>query len=159
VCSPDTHSAADWPADTTRLLALALVVAVAGFATLWPSTGLLPALLGLTLLGIGLGNLYLMEISLAVALAPEQSALASGRVVAVTSFAVLLAPLTVGTLADHTSLTVAIGIVPIMLVLAAAGLTLVWRSRTPASQISEMAGVMGDGSLGVRRATQSRRKG
>ena len=123
--------------DPARLLALALVMAVGGFATLWPSTGPLSALLGLTLLGIGLGNLYPMGISLAVALAPEQSALASGRVVAVTSFAVLLAPLTVGTLADQTSLTIALGVVPIMLVLAAAGLTLVWRARTRASRVSE----------------------
>ena len=134
-------------------------MAVGGFATLWPSTGPLPALLGLTLLGIGLGNLYPMRISLAVALAPEQSSLASGRVVAVTSFAVLLAPLTVGTLADQTSLMVALGVVPIMLVLAAAGLILVWRVRTRGSQVREMADVMSDGSLGVRRETQSRRKG
>lgn len=80
-----------------------------------------------------------MGVSLAVALAPEQSALASGRVVAVTSFAVLLAPLTVGTVADQTSLTVALGVVPIMLVVAAAGLTLVWRARTQASRVSETA--------------------
>jgi hypothetical protein len=45
-----------------------------------------------------------------------------------TSFAVLLAPLTVGTLADATSLTAALGVVPVMLVLAAAGLTLVRRA-------------------------------
>jgi hypothetical protein len=53
--------------------------------------------------------------------------------VAVTSFAVLLAPLTVGTLADATSLKAALGAVPVVLVLAAAGLTLVRRARTPAS--------------------------
>jgi hypothetical protein len=47
--------------------------------------------------------------------------------------AVLLAPLTVGTLADATSLKAALGAVPVMLVLAAAGLTLVRRARTPAS--------------------------
>jgi hypothetical protein len=49
------------------------------------------------------------------------------------SFAVLLAPLTVGTLADATSLKAALGVVPVMLVLAAAGLTLLRRARTPAS--------------------------
>jgi len=37
-----------------------------------------------------------------------------------TSFAVLLAPLTVGTLADATSLTAALGVVPVVLALAAA---------------------------------------
>jgi hypothetical protein len=47
-----------------------------------------------------------------------------------TSFAVLLAPLTVGTLADATSLTAALGVVPVVLALAAVGLTLVRRART-----------------------------
>jgi hypothetical protein len=74
-----------------------------------------------------------MGISVTVALAPTQAVLASGRAVAMTSFAVLLAPLTVGTLADATSLKAALGVVPVMLVLAAAGLTLLRRARTPAS--------------------------
>jgi hypothetical protein len=39
----------------------------------------------------------------------------------------------VGTLADATSLRAAFGIVPVALALAAAGLTLVGRARTPAS--------------------------
>jgi hypothetical protein len=65
--------------------------------------------------------------------------LASGRAVAMTSFAVLLAPLTVGTLADATSLKAALGVVPVMVVLAAAGLTLVRRARTPASPAPETA--------------------
>ena len=96
-----------------------------GFAVLWPSTGPAQALVGLSLLGIGLGNLFPMGMSVTVALAPGRAVLASGRAVAVTSFAVLLAPLTVGTLADATSLTAALGVVPVILVLAAAGLTLV----------------------------------
>jgi hypothetical protein len=45
-----------------------------------------------------------------------------------TSFAVLLAPLTVGNLADATSLRAALGVVPVVLVLAATGLTLVRRA-------------------------------
>jgi hypothetical protein len=59
--------------------------------------------------------------------------------VAMTSFAVLLAPLTVGTLADATSLTAALGAVPVMLLLATAGLTLLRRARTPASPPPETA--------------------
>jgi hypothetical protein len=50
-----------------------------------------------------------------------------------TSFAVLLAPLTVGALADATSLTAALGVVPVILALAAAALTLVRRAQTQAS--------------------------
>ena len=99
--------------DPVRLLALALAVTAAGFAVLWPSTGPVQALVGLSLLGIGLGNLFPMGMSVTVALAPGRAALASGRAVGVTSFAVLLAPLTVGTLADATSLTAALGVVPI----------------------------------------------
>jgi fucose permease len=117
--------------DPARLLALALGVAAAGFTVLWPSTSPAQALVGLSLLGIGLGNLFPMATSVAVALAPERAMLASGRAVMMSAFAVVLAPLTVGTLADATSLTAALGVVPVFLVLAAAGLTLVGRARTP----------------------------
>jgi fucose permease len=125
--------------DPARLLGLALAAAAAGFAILWPSKGPAQALVGLSLLGIGLGNLFPMGLSVTVALAPGHAVLASGRAVAMTSFAVLLAPLTVGTLADTTSLTAALGVVPVMLALAAAGLTLVFRARTPASGAPETA--------------------
>jgi hypothetical protein len=72
-----------------------------------------------------------------VALAPEQAVLASGRAVVTSSFAVLLAPLAVGTLADATSLAAALGVVPVSLVLAAAGLTLVRRARIRAAQLGQ----------------------
>jgi MFS family permease len=119
--------------DPARLLALALAVTAAGFAILWPSTAPAQALVGLSLLGIGLGNLFPMGVSVAVALAPDRAELASGRTVAMSAFAVVLAPLTVGTLADATSLKAALGVVPVMLVLAAAGLTLLRRARIPAT--------------------------
>jgi MFS family permease len=117
--------------DPARLLALALAVAAAGFATLWPSTGPAQALAGLALLGIGLGNLFPLGMAVTVALAPDRAMLASGRAVVTTSFAVLLAPLTVGTLADATSLKTALGVVPVILALAAAGLVAVRRTRAP----------------------------
>lgn len=115
--------------DPTRLLAYALVVAAVGFVILWPSTGLVQALFGLVLVGIGIGNLFPMGMSLTVALVPEQAVLASGRAVSAGSFAVLLAPLTVGTLADATSLKAALGVMPAFLVLAGVGLVLVHRAR------------------------------
>ena len=61
-----------------RLLAIALGITAIGFAIWWLSTAPAPALIGLSLLGIGLGNLFPMRVALAVALAPGQSALASG---------------------------------------------------------------------------------
>jgi fucose permease len=115
--------------DPARLLAFALAVAAAGFAVLWPSTGPVLALVGLSLLGIGLGNLFPMGVSVAVALAPDRAVLASGRAVMMSSFVVVLAPLTVGTLADATSLNSALWVVPVMLVLAAVGLILVRRAQ------------------------------
>jgi MFS family permease len=116
-----------------RLLALALAVTTAGFAVLWLSTGPAQALIGLSLLGIGLGNLFPMGVSVTVALAPGRTALASGRAVGMASFAVLLAPLTVGTLADAMSLKAALGVVPVALMFAAAGLALVRRAQTQPS--------------------------
>jgi MFS family permease len=113
--------------DPARLLASSLAVTAAGFAILWPSTAPAQALAGLSVLGVGLGNLFPMGVSVTVALAPGRAVLASGRAVAMTSFAVLLAPLTVGTLADATSLKAALGVVPVVLALAATGLTLVRR--------------------------------
>ena len=111
-----------------RLLALALVVTAVGFAILWPSASSLQALLGLALLGVGIGNLFPLGLSVTVALAPDQAQQASGKAVFMTSFAVLLAPLTVGTLADATSLTAALAVVPVALACAATGLTIVTRT-------------------------------
>jgi MFS family permease len=127
--------------DPARLLALALAVTATGFAVWWPSTGPVQALVGLSLLGLGLGNLFPMGLSMTVALAPDRAVLASGRAVVATSSSILVVPLAVGTLADATSLTVALGIVPAALALAATALVLVRRaagvptpSRTTASR-------------------------
>ena len=119
--------------DPSRLLALALAVAAVGFAVFWPAGGPVQALAGLALLGVGIGNLFPMALSVAVALAPGQAAAASGRAVTMTSLAVLLAPLTVGALADATSLKVALGVVPVFMCLAAAALVLARRARSDAS--------------------------
>ena len=127
--------------DPARLLAVALAVTAAGFAVLWPSTGPVQAVAGLVVLGIGLGNLFPLALSVVVALVPDRAVLASGRAVAMTSFAVLLAPLAVGALADATSLTAALGIVPVALALAALGLAFVQRARTRAGRASAQAAV------------------
>jgi fucose permease len=76
-----------------------------------------------------LGNLFPLALSVTVALAPGRAVLASGRAIVMASVAVLLAPFTVGTLADATSLTAALGVVPVVLAFAAGALTLVARQR------------------------------
>jgi hypothetical protein len=63
-----------------------------------------------------------------VSLAPGRTQLASARAVMAGSTAVLLAPLTIGALADATSITSALVVVPIMLALAATALAVVERS-------------------------------
>ena len=52
---------------------VALAVTAAGFAVLWPATGPAQALAGLSLIGIGIGNLFPMGMSVTVALAPERA--------------------------------------------------------------------------------------
>ena len=98
--------------DPLRLIAFALTISAAGFAILWPSTEPAQALTGLTLLGVGLGNLFPMGVSVAIALAPDQAGRASARAVTMSACAVLLAPATVGSMADATSLKTALGVVP-----------------------------------------------
>jgi predicted MFS family arabinose efflux permease len=116
-----------------HLLAGALGLTAVGFAILWPATNPATALAGLLVLGLGLGNLFPLGLSVTVGLAPDHAQLASGRAVLVTSTAVLLAPLTVGALADATSIAAALSVVPVALALAAAGLTAVTRAQmTPA---------------------------
>jgi fucose permease len=109
------------------LLALALGVAAIGFVVVWPSVAPVQALIGLALLGVGLGNLFPMGMSVAVGLAPDQAGSASGRAVAVASLAVLVAPLLVGSLADAASLKASLLVVPVLLALAATGLAVVRR--------------------------------
>ena len=125
--------------DPAKLLALALAVSAVGLAILWPSTRPTQALVGLSLLGIGLGTLFPMGMAVTIALAPGQAALASGRAVAASAFAILLAPLTVGAVADATSIRSALGIVPVVLVLAAGGLTIVSRARRRAGDAPQAA--------------------
>jgi predicted MFS family arabinose efflux permease len=112
-----------------RLLAAALALTAVGFALLWPATSPAMALAALLVLGIGLGNLFPLGLSVTVGLAPKHAQLASGRAVLITSAAVLIAPLTVGELADATSITAALAVVPLMLGLAAIGLTAVTRGQ------------------------------
>lgn len=117
------------------LLAFALALTAAGFVVLWPAATPVQAFLGLAVIGAGIGNLFPLGLSVAVALAPGRAAAASGRAVLVSSTAVLLAPLTIGAIADATSLTAAFAVVPVLLVLAAVGLVLVHRSRRHASRV------------------------
>jgi fucose permease len=110
-----------------RLLAVALMIAAAGFALLWPARSPVQVFAGLAVIGVGLGNLFPFALAVTVALAPDRAQLASSRAVLAGSAAVLLAPLTIGALADATSITSALLVVPVMLGLAALALSVVRR--------------------------------
>ena len=114
-----------------RLLAVALVTGAAGFALLWSAGTPGQALAGLTVIGLGIGNLFPLGLALTVSLAPRDAQRASARAATVTSSAVLLAPLTVGTLADATSLSAALAVVPVTLAAAGFLLTVVTRRSSP----------------------------
>jgi hypothetical protein len=92
---------------------------------LWPSASSAQVFAGLFVIGIGLGNLFPFALAVTVALAPDRAQLASSRAVLAGSTAVLAAPLTIGALADATSITSALLVVPVMLGLAAGGLYVV----------------------------------
>ena len=78
---------------------------------------------GLFVIGVGLGNLFPFALGGdASRWRPDRAQLASSRAVLAGSTAVLLAPLTIGALADATSITSALLVVPVMLGLAAVGL-------------------------------------
>jgi MFS family permease len=111
------------------LLAISLVVAATGFVILWTSTGPAQAVVGLVVVGIGIGNLYPLGTSVTMALAPGLAAAASGRAVAMSASAGLLAPLIVGPLADATTLSTGLLVIPAFLGLAGLGLALVVRRQ------------------------------
>ena len=115
--------------DPAPLFASALGAALSGFMIVWPSTEPVQSAAGMLLLGVGLGNLFPMGLSVAVSLTPGQTTAASGRVVLLTSVAILLAPLTVGTLADATSLKSSLLVIPALIALAALALGVVHRVR------------------------------
>lgn len=74
---------------------------------------------GLFLAGLGAGNLYPLTLALAVGAAADQSDMATARASLASGLAILLLPLTLGSLADALGLRTAYGIVFGLLALAA----------------------------------------
>ena len=115
------------------LAAGALACAAAGVAVLWAAATPAVAAAGLLLAGVGVGNLFPLGLTLAVATAPSLTTLASARVTLVASVAILTGPLLVGRLADAVDLTAALGVVPACLAVAAAALGISARRARPAA--------------------------
>ncbi|THF85321.1 MFS transporter [Deinococcus sp. KSM4-11] len=103
---------------TRDLVVAALLLTGAGFSVFWLSHDPGLQLGGLLLTGLGVANLYPLTLSLALATALEAADLASARVSLAVGLAILVAPLSLGALADRIDLQVAYGLVPCMLLTA-----------------------------------------
>jgi fucose permease len=119
---------------TAALLATTLCVALVGFPLFWHSPGSLLTLAGLFVTGLGIGGVYPLGVSAAIASAPENTDGAAARLAVGAGGALLVAPFVLGALADRIGIATAFGIVVPML-LAALSLALVAGRRgrrTPA---------------------------
>jgi fucose permease len=102
----------------TALLAVTLCVALVGFPLFWFSAGTTLTLLGLLLTGLGIGSVYPLGVSAALAAAPDNTDAAAARLAVAGGGAVLLAPFALGALADRVGIGAAFGIVAPMLLTA-----------------------------------------
>jgi predicted MFS family arabinose efflux permease len=105
------------------LLSATLCVALAGFPLFWLSTVPALSLLGLFVVGLGVGSVYPLAISVAVATVPDQTDTATARLGLAGGGAILSAPFVLGAFADRVGIERAYGLV-VPLLLAAVVLTL-----------------------------------
>jgi fucose permease len=109
------------------LLLMTFCVALAGFPVFWLSAAPALNLLGLFVVGLGVGSIYPLAISVGVATAPGRTDTAAARLGLAGGGAILTAPFVLGAFADRVGIERAYGIV-VPLLLAAVVLTLLaWR--------------------------------
>jgi MFS family permease len=114
---------------TAEQIALAALLATAvGFSVFWLSPVAPASVVGILVAGLGVGPLYPMTLGLAIAPAPELAALAASRGTMASGVAILVAPFTLGALADLAGLGLAFGVVVIFIILAAVLLLAAHRS-------------------------------
>ena len=97
------------------LLAATLSAALLGFPLFWLSPGAPLALSGLFVTGLGIGGVYPLGVSAAIASAPANTDVAASRLAVGGSGAILVAPFVLGALADTVGIGTAFGIVVPML--------------------------------------------
>jgi MFS family permease len=102
------------------LLLIAAAVGLGGLLTFWLVETATPIVVGLLLIGLGISALFPMLLTMAMSTAPDRSETAAARVSIAAGTAVIVAPLTLGFVADQSSLQTAFGFVPGLLVIVAA---------------------------------------
>jgi predicted MFS family arabinose efflux permease len=110
------HHDVDW------LLTRALLVLLAGFGLFWVATVPWLALVGLTVAGVGLGVQYPLTIGRAISAAGGRTDLAASRASLAAGLASGGAPFLLGAVADRVGTHTAFLLVPVLVVLALAGL-------------------------------------
>jgi fucose permease len=100
-----------------RLLMSTTAVGLAGIILFWGSETTAPVVAGLLLSGLGFSMQFPMLMSLALGVASERSDLAAARVSIAAGGSVIVAPLTLGVIADQVGIRAAFGIAPGLLVL------------------------------------------
>jgi predicted MFS family arabinose efflux permease len=102
----------------TLLLAATLGLALVGFPLFWLSPGSILTLAGLFVTGFGIGGVYPLGVSAAIASVPGNSDAAAARLSIGGGGAILVAPFVLGALADRIGIATAFGIVIPMLLAA-----------------------------------------
>ncbi len=102
------------------LLVAAIGVALGGFALFWLAPRGPLTLVGLFGAGLGIANLFPLGLATGLGIAPARSDLASARISLAAGLAILVAPLTLGGLADRIGIRAAYGVVPLLLLCAGA---------------------------------------
>jgi fucose permease len=109
------------------LLLATFCVALAGFPVFWLSAAPALNLLGLFVVGLGVGSIYPLAISVGVAAAPGRTDTAAARLGLAGGGAILTAPFVLGALADRVGIESAYGIVVPLLLVAVVLTLLAWR--------------------------------
>ena len=95
----------------TTLLAATLGLALVGFPLFWFSPGSILTLVGLFVTGLGIGGVYPLGISAAIATVPANTDTAAARLAIGGGGAILVAPFILGALADRIGISSAFAIV------------------------------------------------
>lgn len=119
-----------WP--PTSIVPAALLLAGLGFAVFWLSPVAAVSLVAVYFTGLGVASLYPMTLGLAVGAALETTDLATSRAALASGSAVLAGPLLLAALADALGISIAFAIVPVLLALA-------WASLSVARRLSAAA--------------------
>lgn len=100
------------------LLIAALAIAFLGFLVYWGVNQPVAAVVGVFIIGLGVATLYPLATNFAVGAAPEARDLASVRLAIAFGVSLLLAPITLGALADEVGLGPAHVALPLLIVVA-----------------------------------------